>query len=70
MLIKKGDRGSAVKEVQSALGIAADGIFGPGTEASVKKFQSENGLDSDGIVGPATLKVLGVSIDTDQSNYN
>lgn len=70
MLIKKGDRGSAVKEVQSALGILADGIFGPGTEASVKKFQSENGLDSDGIVGPATLKVLGVSIDTDQSNYN
>ena len=70
MLIKKGDKGSAVKEIQSALGITADGIFGPGTEASVKKFQSENGLDSDGIVGPATLKVLGVSIDTDQSNYN
>ncbi len=41
MLLKKGDRGPEVKEVQKALEITADGIFGSGTEASVKKFQSE-----------------------------
>lgn len=68
MVVKKGDKGPAVKEVQSALGISADGIFGPGTEAAVKKFQAEKGLVADGIVGPKTLEVLGVTIDTDLSS--
>ena len=66
MLLRKGDRGPEVKEVQEALEIPADGIFGSQTEASVKKFQSENGLDVDGIVGPKTWEALG--IDTDQTN--
>ena len=44
MLLKKGSRGSEVKELQKALGEGADGIFGSGTEAAVKKFQKENGL--------------------------
>ena len=39
MTIKKGDTGQDVKEIQEALGILADGIFGPGTEKSVKNFQ-------------------------------
>ena len=34
-LIKKGSEGDSVKEIQKALGIAADGIFGSGTESRV-----------------------------------
>jgi hypothetical protein len=54
MLLKKGSRGADVKRLQSFLGLTADGIFGPGTEAAVKKWQTENGLTADGIVGPKT----------------
>jgi len=64
-MIKKGDRGSAVKEVQKALGIAADGIFGSGTEAAVKRFQADHSLVADGIVGAKTLDALGIDADTD-----
>ena len=53
--LRKGSRGDAVKRVQRKLGLAADGIFGSGTEAAVKKWQAANGLAADGIVGPASL---------------
>ena len=53
--LRKGSRGDAVKRVQRKLGLAADGIFGSGTEAAVKKWQASNGLAADGIVGPASL---------------
>tara|TARA_R110001606_G_scaffold314170_1_gene460827 strand:+ start:268 stop:1185 length:918 start_codon:yes stop_codon:yes gene_type:complete len=64
MLLKKGSRGEEVKELQKALGIAADGIFGAGTEAVVKNFQQENGLDYDGIVGKKTWEKLGIDTDS------
>ena len=44
MLLKKGSRGEEVKQLQTALGLSADGIFGSGTEAAVKKFQKDNNL--------------------------
>ena len=66
MLLKKGSKGSEVKELQKALGVAADGIFGTGTEAVVKKFQKDNGLDADGMVGNKTWEAIG--IDTDSSS--
>jgi N-acetylmuramoyl-L-alanine amidase-like protein/putative peptidoglycan binding protein len=47
-----------VKQVQAKLGIAADGNFGPGTEAAVRKFQSDKGSVPDGIVGPMTWALL------------
>jgi N-acetyl-anhydromuramyl-L-alanine amidase AmpD len=65
MILRKGDRGPEVKQVQEALEILADGIFGAGTEAAVKKFQSDNDLVADGIVGSKTWEAIG--IDTDQT---
>lgn len=56
--IKKGSKGEAVKNIQKALGIAVDGIFGENTEAAVKRFQSKNGLTPDGIVGEKTLAAM------------
>src|SRR5690625_6213602 len=56
--LEKGDRGDAVKDAQSSLGISADGIFGSSTEAAVKDVQTANGLAVDGIVGPATKEAL------------
>lgn len=52
--VRIGDRGNNVKLVQQKLGLAADGIFGSGTDAAVKKWQAANGLTADGIVGPKT----------------
>ena len=56
--LRKGSKGDAVKKMQAALGIKADGDFGPGTEAAVKKWQAANGLTADGIVGPRTMEKL------------
>ncbi len=50
----------AVKQLQSALRVSADGDFGPATEAAVRRLQARHGLTVDGIVGPATWNVIGV----------
>jgi peptidoglycan hydrolase-like protein with peptidoglycan-binding domain len=50
--------GEFVKKVQAKVGVGADGIFGPKTEAAVRAFQSAHGLDPDGIVGPKTWRAL------------
>ena len=51
-----------VKQIQLALHLLPDGIFGKITEEAVRAFQSENGLKVDGIVGPATLAKLGIAV--------
>jgi Transglycosylase-like domain/Putative peptidoglycan binding domain len=58
--VKKGDRGPAVQRIQSKLGVAADGVFGPQTERAVKRFQRRRGLMVDGVVGPQTRQALGL----------
>ncbi len=58
VLLRKGIRGEAVQKLQSALGIDADGKFGPGTEKAVREFQQKNGLTVDGMAGPETLAKL------------
>ncbi len=50
----------AVKQLQSALRLTADGEFGPETEAAVRRLQARHGLTVDGIVGPATWNTIGV----------
>jgi len=58
MLLKEGSRGQEVVELQEALGIGADGVFGPGTRAAVEAYQKEHGLVADGIVGPQTFAAI------------
>ena len=53
--------GVSVAAIQRALGITADGIYGPQTRAAVRRFQRAHGLIVDGIVGPVTLRALGLS---------
>ena len=67
MLLKKGSKGKEVKQLQEALEIGADGIFGSGTEAAVKKFQKDNGLIADGIVGSKTWEAIGIDTDSDNA---
>ena len=49
----------AVRRLQRALHISADGVFGPGTRAAVRRFQRAHGLAADGVVGHATWTALG-----------
>lgn len=59
-VLRRGSKGEEVKRMQAKLGLAADGDFGPGTEAALKKWQAANGLTADGVAGPKTLaKLLG-----------
>jgi putative chitinase len=62
MLLKNGSKGEDVKKLQAKLGLAADGAFGPGTEAKVKAWQAANGLTADGVVGDGTwTKMFGAA---------
>jgi peptidoglycan hydrolase-like protein with peptidoglycan-binding domain len=60
VIVKRGDRGAAVRSIQRKLGITADGVFGPLTERAVKRFQRRHALVPDGIVGPLTRGALGL----------
>ena len=60
VVVKRGDRGSAVRSIQRELGVTADGVFGPVTERAVKRFQRRHDLVPDGIVGPLTRGALGL----------
>ena len=67
MLLKVGSNGLLVKELQRALGIGADGIFGKGTESAVKLFQKDNNLTVDGLVGSRTWEAIGIDTDSEAS---
>ena len=53
---KIGAKGSSVKKIQQALGLTADGEFGPGTDKAVKDFQKKNKLPVTGVVDITTYK--------------
>jgi peptidoglycan hydrolase-like protein with peptidoglycan-binding domain len=54
-------KAEAVRRLQEALHVSADGEFGPETEAAVRHMQAAHGLAVDGVVGPATWEALGVA---------
>jgi Transglycosylase-like domain/Putative peptidoglycan binding domain len=58
IVLRRGDRGPAVKRVQRRLRKEVDGYFGRATERAVKRFQRRKGLEADGRVGPATRRAL------------
>ncbi|MCY1015804.1 peptidoglycan-binding domain-containing protein [Pyxidicoccus sp. MSG2] len=72
--LKRGASGPSVKALQQALAGAgfspgaADGQFGPKTEAAVKAFQKAKGLVADGIVGPKTWAKLTAAPSTPASS--
>ena len=59
--LKSGAGGGTVVALQRALGVQADGVFGPMTRRAVRRFQRSHGLTVDGIAGPATLGALGIA---------
>ncbi len=50
----------AIRHLQEALHIQADGEFGPETEQAVKRLQASRGIAVDGVVGPQTWSALGI----------
>ena len=75
VIIKKGDKGPHIIEIQKALN--ATGLwpayipysenFGPTTDKIIRKYQKINGLVIDGKVGRNTLDRLGVHVDVPTS---
>ncbi len=57
-VLRMGDKGEDVKRLQTALGISADGDFGPNTKKAVIALQKKHKLYADGIVGRQTWAVL------------
>ena len=57
-VLRRGDRGAAVKAMQVRLQLDADGSFGPATEAAVKDFQLKQGLPAHGIVDEPTCRAI------------
>ncbi len=58
VILGLGSRGSAVTEIQRALGVEPTGYYGPTTTRVVREFQARNYLRVDGIVGPETRNAI------------
>lgn len=56
--LHEGMRGADVAKWQRALGVAADGVFGPKTTAAVNRVKRAHGGPPDGILGPRVRAIL------------
>ncbi len=54
-------RGAGVSALQRALGVSADGVFGPQTQKALRGYQRAHGLTVDGIAGPQARSRLGLA---------
>jgi cell wall-associated NlpC family hydrolase len=50
-----------VQAMQRALGVSADGVIGPRTQAALRAFEAQHGLPADGVPDAAVLKALGIA---------
>ena len=57
-LVKLYHKGEPVKRIQKAVGVKADGYYGPATVKAVKAFQKAHKLATDGIVGDKTWAAI------------
>jgi peptidoglycan hydrolase-like protein with peptidoglycan-binding domain len=57
-VLRRGDRGPAVRYVQRRVGVGVDGTYGPRTKAAVRTFQAHHHLVADGVVGRRTWRAL------------
>ena len=58
IILRRGNSGQKVRELQVRLNIKADGLFGFNTEAAVKRFQKANRLPITGVVDSRTWSQL------------
>jgi N-acetyl-anhydromuramyl-L-alanine amidase AmpD len=56
--LRRGATGDLVRQIQTRLGVTADGVFGAATEAALRQFQRGHELVPDGISGPRTWASL------------
>jgi peptidoglycan hydrolase-like protein with peptidoglycan-binding domain len=57
--LRVGSRGTAVRALQRALGVSADGVFGRRTKARLRSVQLSSGLVPTGVTGDDTWRALG-----------
>ena len=60
-VLRLGDRGAAVEELQRRLEVPINGIFDAATAGAVERFQANHGLVVDGEVGRFTRAVLALT---------
>jgi len=57
-VLSRGASGADVTALQTRLGLAPDGRFGPQTVTALREFQSRNGLKADGVADARTIAKL------------
>jgi N-acetylmuramoyl-L-alanine amidase len=67
MILKRGDKGTLVRNLQESLvalgyNITVDGIFGAKTEAALKEYQTAHGLEPDGVCGSITWASIDAAV--------
>ena len=62
--------GTSVQLVQDALGVEADGYFGPGTRDALEAFQSSASIAATGEIDAETWRALGIAANTPYPDLN